>query len=105
MMACRIDSEWMCSVEERLAQGLEGDVQVLSIGKRGHAGREIRLVNVYDQRRSIEDGFRPARHAPWDTYQEAKRIWQKAIRDAKGSVGRPFLKAHMGRMSGLPFVT
>jgi hypothetical protein len=63
MMARRIDSEWTCSTEDRLAAGAEGDVQVLSIGKKGYVGQEIRLVNIYDQRGSITDGFCPARQA------------------------------------------
>jgi hypothetical protein len=65
-MARRVDSEWTCSTEDRLAEGMEGNVQVLSIGKRGYVGREVRIVNVYDQNRTPDDHERPARHADWD---------------------------------------
>ncbi|KAI5786092.1 Endonuclease/exonuclease/phosphatase [Pyronema domesticum] len=66
MMARRVDSEWRFSMEDRLVQGAEGDVQVLSIGKRGYIGTEVCIVNVYNQKRTPEDNERPARIADWD---------------------------------------
>lgn len=44
----------------------EGDVQVLALGRRGHQGRVLRVVNTYSQRRSREGDYRPAERAEWD---------------------------------------
>jgi hypothetical protein len=40
-------SEWTCSLEDNLARGSNGDVQVLALGRRGQNGRLVRIANVY----------------------------------------------------------
>jgi hypothetical protein len=66
MTARRIELEWTCSTEDRLAEGVEADVQVLSIGKRGYVGHEVQIVNTYDQRWTPDNHEGPARLADWD---------------------------------------
>jgi hypothetical protein len=63
MMARMIDSEWTCSMEDRLAEEVEGDVQVLPIRRRGYVGHEVHIADVHDQKRNPDDRERPSRLA------------------------------------------
>ena len=66
MMARRIDSDWTISAEEGLTRDAEGDVQVLVLGRRGHKGRELRVVNSYHQGTGRRRRDRGATRAKWD---------------------------------------
>ena len=50
MTARRRSSDWTVSVESGLTREACGDVQVLALGRRGHQGRVVRVVNAYFQR-------------------------------------------------------
>ena len=64
--ARRVDSEWTLSTEDVLTRETGGDVQVLALGKRGHRGRVLRVVNAYFQISGQDGDHRTAERAFWD---------------------------------------
>ena len=66
MTARRKDSDWTVSTEDKYTRAAGGDVQVLALGRRGHQGREIRVVNAYFQGTSRTARERRAHQADWD---------------------------------------
>ena len=66
MTVRRKDSDWTVSTEDKYTRGAGGDVQVLALGRRGHQGREIRVVNAYFQGTSRTARERRAHQADWD---------------------------------------
>ena len=40
-------SDWTVTTEDGLTKEAEGDVQVLVLGRRGHQGRVLRVVNAF----------------------------------------------------------
>lgn len=64
--ARRVDSEWTLSTEDGLTRETGGDVQVSALGKRGHRGRVLRVVNAYFQISGRDGGHRTAERAFWD---------------------------------------
>ena len=66
MTARRIDSYWTISTEKGLTRDTEANVQVLALGRRGHKGRELRVVNSYHQGTGRLRRNRGALRARWD---------------------------------------
>ena len=66
LTARRIDSEWTISTQNSFPRDTDGDVQALALGRRGHRGREARLVNVYQQGTGRQHRARNAEDARWD---------------------------------------
>ena len=60
MAARRNDSEWTFSSEDSFSKEAEGDVQVLSMRKRGEVIPKYRIVNAYFQKKGADGQFRPA---------------------------------------------
>ena len=56
----RVDSDWTVTTEDRYTREAEGDVQVLAVGRRGHRGRVVRIVNAYFQKKGRGGTYRPA---------------------------------------------
>ena len=66
LSARRVDSDWTITTEDSYTREAEGDVQVLVMGRRGHRGRVVRVVNAYFQKRGRGGTYRPAERAQWD---------------------------------------
>ena len=47
LSARRVDSDWTITTEDSYTREAEGDIQVLAMGRRGHRGRVVRVVNAY----------------------------------------------------------
>jgi ribonuclease HI len=73
MTARRRDSDWTFSTEDNLTREGEGDVQSIAVGRLGRAGRVVRVVNTYCQRRVGEEG-RPGERAGWERLLEEGAI-------------------------------
>jgi ribonuclease HI len=67
MTARRVDSDWTCSTEDSWTKDTSGDLQVLALGRRGHPGREVRILNAYLQGTGRQSRDRPAERADWDS--------------------------------------
>ena len=50
LIARRCDSDWNISMEDKFTRETGGDVQVVSLGRRGCKNRVVRIVNAYFQR-------------------------------------------------------
>ena len=66
MAARRIDSDWTVTTDDSMVKETGGDVQVLSLGRRGHPGRGVRVVNAYFQGTGRETRGRGAERARWE---------------------------------------
>ena len=68
LTARRRNSEWTASTEDRFTREAGGDVQVVSLGRRGSKDREVRIVNTYFQGtgRAQDRRVRQAEQARWD---------------------------------------
>ena len=66
LTARRVDSDWTVTTEDNLTREAEGDVQVLALGRRGHQGRQLRVVNAYFQKDGRSGTYRPAERAKWE---------------------------------------
>ena len=75
MTARRKDSDWTVSTEDKYTRAAGGDVQVLALGRRGHQGREIRVVNAYFQGTSRTARERRAHQADWDGILSEVASW------------------------------
>ena len=62
--------DWTVTTEDGLTHRAGGDVQVLSVGRRGHTTREMRIVNAYFQRVGRDGAHRLAEAAAWNDILE-----------------------------------
>lgn len=61
--ARRMDSDWTITTEDSYTGEAGGDVQVLAMGRRGHRGRVVSVVNAYIQKKGRDGTYRPTENA------------------------------------------
>ena len=68
LTARRKSSDWSVTTEDGLTREADWDVQVLALGRRGHRGRVLRVVNAYFQRMGADGIYRSAGKTLWTTF-------------------------------------
>ena len=66
LIAQRCDSDWTIAMEDKFTRETGGDVQVVSLGRRGCKNRVVRIVNAYFQGTGRDCRIRQAQLARWD---------------------------------------
>ena len=89
----RVDSDWTVTTEDSYTREAEGDVQVLAVGRRGHRGRVVRIVNAYFQKRGRGGTYRPAERALWDDILEEETCILAGDFNAHSPVWNPWCRS------------